>query len=63
MNVWILATIVILFVEGLMLAINPDLWKRTMRQITELPSRNIRRVGVTLISAAFALLFLSLWIR
>lgn len=60
-NPWILSLIIILFCEGLMLGINPELWQRTMRQMTNLPPTNLRKIGLSMISVAFILLILIYW--
>lgn len=61
MSPWLLSLVIVLFFEGLMLGISPKKWQETMRQLTELPTETIRRIGLSMIVVAFVLLFVLYW--
>lgn len=60
MNVWMLATVIVLFFEGAVIGIAPDAWKRTMRQLIELPSSSLRKMGIALALVALILLLITI---
>lgn len=55
-----LALIIVLFFEGAMIGIAPEAWKRTMRQLIELPSSALRRTGLSMAFVALLLLIFAL---
>lgn len=59
MSAWVLAAVIVLFFEGAMIGIAPDAWKRTMRQLLELPSSTLRKVGIAMALVALVLLLIS----
>ncbi|MBV7434204.1 DUF2065 domain-containing protein [Cardiobacteriaceae bacterium TAE3-ERU3] len=56
MSAWLLAMVIVLFFEGAMIGIAPDTWKRSMRQLTEMPSATLRKIGLTMAAVAVAIL-------
>lgn len=63
MSPWLLAAVIILFFEGAIIAIAPEKWQQTMRQITQLPPAVLRKVACILVACAFLLLFLLRWMQ
>lgn len=61
MSPWLLAAVIVLFFEGIVIAVAPEKWQQTMRQITELPPERLRKIGCGLVAGAFVLLFLLRW--
>lgn len=61
MSPWLLAAVIVLFFEGIVIAVAPEKWQQTMRQITELPPERLRTVGCGLVAAAFILLLFMRW--
>lgn len=61
MKAWVIALAIVLFCEGAMVAIMPQKWQETMRQITEMPPQVLRRVGSIMVAAAFLIVALMLW--
>ena len=60
MNAWLLAIVIVLFFEGAMIGIAPDTWKKNMRQLIEMPSRLLRKVGIAMALVALLLMLISL---
>ena len=60
MTTWWLALALMLLCEGALIGIAPAVWRRTMRQLGELPDNALRRIGM----AATALLIVAvlLWL-
>ncbi|HKL53961.1 MAG TPA: DUF2065 domain-containing protein [Wenzhouxiangellaceae bacterium] len=52
----LLAFALVLVLEGLLPALNPDAWRRAVAQLAALPDRAIRRFGIVMVVAG-ALLF------
>jgi len=52
----LLAFALVLVLEGLLPALNPDAWRRAVAQLVALPDRAIRRFGIVMVVAG-ALLF------
>lgn len=50
------AVALLLIIEGLMPALNPGAWRRTVEQISRLPDRTVRTTGIGLVLAG-ALMF------
>lgn len=53
--------IIVLFCEGLMIGISPQLWQRTMRQLAEQPPEKLRKLGLSMVVAAIILLLIIMY--
>lgn len=58
MSAWLLAAVIVLFFEGAMIGIAPDTWKQAIRQLTEMPSATLRKIGFSMALVALVLLLL-----
>lgn len=58
MKLWIMATAMALFMEGLFLGLAPKLWRRTMADLQKLPDGIIQRIGLGLCCGALLVMWL-----
>ena len=52
MTTWWLALALMLLCEGALIGIAPAVWRRTMRQLGELPDNALRRIGLGMAATA-----------
>ncbi len=58
MKIWLLASAMAFFLEGLFIGIAPRLWRRTMSELQRLPDAVLQRIGLGLCASALLLLWL-----
>ena len=58
MKLWIMATAIALFMEGIFLGLSPKLWRRTMEDLQKLPDQIIQRIGLALCCGALLVMWL-----
>ena len=61
MTTWWLALALMLLCEGALIGIAPAVWRRTMRQLGELPDSALRRIGLGMAATAILIVALLLW--
>ena len=62
MTTWWLALALMLLCEGALIGIAPAVWRRTMRQLGELPDNALRRIGLGMAATALLIVAMLLWL-
>lgn len=58
MSVWLIATGIALFIEGLFLGVSPHAWRRLIQEIQKLPDNALQKIGMALCIGGLLLMLL-----
>lgn len=58
MSVWLIATGIALFIEGLFLGVSPQAWRKFIQEVQKLPDNALQKIGMALCIGGLLLMLL-----
>ena len=61
MKLFILALGIALFLEGFLIGIKPDFWRKTVYELAKMPDKKLSQIGLTISAGALILISIAIF--